>query len=328
MIGILISNLGTPDEPTTAALRRYLAEFLWDRRIVDVPRIPWWFILNGFILPRRPQKSARLYQKIWTEEGSPLAAITNRQVSLIHKELTCLIGPSFEIAIGMRYGKPSIRSALEELHRKGCHKVLIFPLYPQYSSATTASTFDAVGAAFEKMCHVPEIRVIGAYYDERGYIDSLAASIRSHWDKQGEPGKLIFSFHSIPVKLVEQGDPYKEQCLATADLVRRSLAIEEGMSPTAFQSKFGRAEWIGPATDRVLHGWAGSVKGRVDVICPGFSADCLETLEEIAKTGKEDYQNAGGGEFSYIPCLNDSDQHIRYLANLILRNLQGWGENP
>ncbi len=326
MIGILISNLGTPDEPTPAALRRYLAEFLWDRRIVDLPRIPWWFILNGIILPRRPKKSARLYQKIWTDSGSPLSAVTAGQVDRLKEELNETIGPDFRIAVGMRYGNPSIGSALEELRRKECSRILIFPLYPQYSTATTASTLDAVGVAFDKMCRLPEIRVVGAYFDEEGYIDSLAASIRNHWDELGEPEKLLFSFHSIPVKLVEKGDPYQEQCLATAKLVRKRLGVDEEISPVAFQSRFGRAQWIEPQTDQTLQEWAGHVKGRVDVICPGFAADCLETLEEIAMSNRDQYRKSGGGEYAYIPCLNDSGRHVRLLADLIRRNLRGWGE--
>jgi ferrochelatase len=324
MIGILVSNLGTPDEPTTRALRRYLAEFLWDRRIVDLPRPLWWLILNGVILPRRPKESARLYRKIWTDEGSPLAVITSRVAEKLKGELENRIGPDFRIAVGMRYGNPSIASALDELYAAGCYRILVIPLYPQYSSATTASTFDAVAAALERRCHLPAIRVAGPWFDEKGYVEALAGSIRAHWESRGEPEKLLFSFHGLPVKLIEKGDPYKDQCLATAALVREALGIDEERSPVAFQSQFGKAEWIGPKTDRVLAGWAGAVKGRVDVICPGFSADCLETLEEIAETGGEDYRKEGGGEYSYIPCLNDSAEHVRFLAGVIEKNLRGW----
>ncbi len=327
MIGILISNLGTPDEPTPAALRRYLAEFLWDRRIVDMARPLWWLILHGVILRRRPRVSARLYRKIWTDGGSPLAAVTGRQVERLKVEFGDPAGAHLEIAVGMRYGKPSIRSALEDLHRKGCTRVLIFPLYPQYSSATTASTFDAVAASFREMCDIPETRMIGTYFDEPGYVEALASSIRKEWETHGKPGKLLFSFHGMPLKLVERGDPYRDQCLTTASLVRQELDIDEEFSPVAFQSQFGRAEWIGPKTESVLRGWAGRIKGRVDVICPGFSADCLETLEEIAGTGKEKYRAAGGGEYHYIPCLNDSRDHLRFLADLIRRNVRGWEES-
>lgn len=322
-VGVLLANVGSPAAPTPKAVRRFLAQFLADPRIVEVPRPLWWFILHLVILPLRPRRSARLYRKIWTEEGSPLLVTARRQAELLAAALHEEIGTPLHVAAGMRYGRPAIAAALDELRRNGCTRVLVLPLYPQYASATTGSTFDAVAAALTRTRWVPELRFVASYHDEPAYIDALAAAIREAW-RGGEPERLLLSFHGIPKKASLAGDPYSCQCRKTARLLLERLGWPGERAAVTFQSRFGRAEWLMPYTDATLAEWGAAGVRRVDVVCPGFAADCLETLEEIAIGGRKVFLAAGGGEFRYIPALNDRPDHIAALAAVCRRHLAGW----
>lgn len=322
-VGVLLANLGTPDAPDAPSLRRYLREFLWDPRVVELPRWSWWLVLNLFILTTRPKQSAELYKKVWTPEGSPLLLISRKQAAALEETLKREAGAPVHVALGMRYGNPSIGSALRELAEKGCRRILVLPLYPQYAAATSGSTFDAVAAELTRWRWVPELRVIQHYHDEPGYIRALAASIQETWT-EGKPCKLLFSFHGIPQRYFDAGDPYFCQCQKTARLVAEDLGIPRDGYEVSFQSLFGKEEWIKPYTDRTIQGMAKSGIRNLDVICPGFSADCLETLEEIDGLNREGFHHAGGERYRYIPALNDRPDHLRFLADLVLRNLQGW----
>lgn len=325
--GVLITNLGTPDAPTAAALRRYLAEFLWDPRVVEFPRPLWWLILHGIILRTRPARVARKYAGIWTEQGSPLLAISQAQEAALQLRLSQLGLGRIRVALGMRYGQPSIANALRTLQEQGVQRLLVLPLYPQYSGSTTASTFDAVSRELQRWRWLPELRLITHYHDEPGYIHALADSVRRHWDQHGRGDKLLISFHGIPKRYLTQGDPYYCECHKTARLLADALSLETEQWQLAFQSRFGREEWLKPYTDHTLKEWARKGIGRVQVICPGFSADCLETLEEIAVENREYFLTAGGKELQYIAALNDSPDHIAALAALINRHIKGWPES-
>ncbi len=323
--GVLLANLGTPDAPTPAALRRYLAEFLWDPRVVELPRPLWWLILHGVVLRIRPARSARKYQAIWTGDGSPLLAISRRQTVAVAAALRqrCL-GP-VQVALGMRYGNPSIASALAELRDAGARRLLILPLYPQYSAATVASTFDTVAAELRRWRWLPDLRLISHYHDDPAYLDALAASIRTaRAEQSGE--RLLFSFHGLPKRNLLAGDPYHCECHKTARLVAERLGLQEDQWAVAFQSRFGRAEWLQPYTSELLAAWARAGVKRADVVCPGFAADCLETLEEIALENREVFLAAGGEHYRYIPALNDASAHIDVLARLIVQHAAGWPE--
>jgi len=313
--GILLTNLGTPDAPTAPALRKYLAQFLSDPRVIDTPRWLWWPLLHGLILRVRPRRSARAYREVWTEAGSPLLAISQRQCAALRSALQAT-GP-YRVELGMRYGNPSIRAALETLRAEQVNKLLILPLYPQYSAATTASTFDAVAEVFKSWRQLPTFSMINSYHDNPGYIAALAASIRAHWAQHGEPDKLLFSFHGLPKDYVLAGDPYADECRASARLVAAALELAEERWAVAFQSRFGPREWLQPYTDKLLQQWGASGIAHVQVVCPGFSADCLETLEEIALQNRDFFLDAGGKEFSYIPALNDHPDHIAALCDII-----------
>lgn len=317
--GILVSNLGTPDAPTPQALKRYLREFLTDPRVIDLPRWKWRLLLELLILPRRAPKSAEAYRKVWTPEGSPLLAIAKRQREKLEATLLARFSRFLPVALGMRYGNPSIARALEELD--GCGRVLVLPLYPQYAAATVASTFDALGDALKRLRVVPELRWVRSYHDDPLYIRALAASVREAWEKGGAPRRLLLSFHGLPRRYVDLGDPYRQQCEETA----RLLAAELRFACTlAFQSRFGREEWLRPYTDETLAAWGREKTGSVDVLCPGFSADCLETIEEIDQQNRELFVHSGGGRFRYIPALNDRADHVEALAAIAARNLAGW----
>ena len=323
--GGLLTNLGTPDAPTAAALRRYLAEFLWDSRVVEIPRLPWWLILHGIILRLRPARSARKYELIWTPEGSPLLAISRRQAAAVAAALADRHPGPIRVALGMRYGHPSLAAALAELRAAGAQRLLVLPLYPQYSATTVASTFDAVTAELRTWRWLPELRVITHYHDDPGYLDALAASIRTaRAERPGE--RLLFSFHGLPKRNLLAGDPYHCQCLKTARRVAERLELQAEQWAVAFQSRFGRAEWLQPYTDALLAEWAKAGVKSVDVICPGFAADCLETLEEIAIENRQAFLDAGGERYRYIPALNDAPAHIDALADLIDRHAAGWPE--
>ena len=324
--GVLLNNLGTPDAPSPAALRRYLREFLWDPRVVEMPRWIWWLILNGLVLPVRSRSSARKYQHIWTDEGSPLLAISKRQVKALQAELRQSCSGPVVVALGMRYGNPSIEAALNQLREANARRLLVLPLYPQYAAATTASTFDAVTAVLKNWRWIPELRMVTHYYDDPGYIDAVATSIREYWEFHSRSERLLFSFHGMPKRTHLAGDPYFCQCQATARLVAQQLQLEETQWDIAFQSRFGRQEWLKPYCDQTLRTWAKEGVKSVDVACPGFSADCLETLEELDMENRNIFLAAGGQRYHYIPALNDRPEHIRTLANLIARHTQGWPE--
>lgn len=324
MVGILVTNLGTPDAPTPAALRRYLAEFLWDPRIVEIPRPVWWMILHGVILRTRPKRSAHAYQSIWTNEGSPLLVIARQQAAALQSVLAQQMGGLVKVALGMRYGNPSIADALNELRQANVQRILVLPLYPQYAAATAASTFDAVAAAFKTWRWIPELRMITHYHNDPAYIKAIAASVREHWAQHGQAEKLLLSFHGIPKRCLLAGDPYYCECHVTARLVAEQLGLPQERWQVAFQSLFGREEWLKPYTNETLESWGKSGVKSVDIVCPGFSADCLETLEEMAMLNRGVFLKAGGERYSYIPALNDRPDHIQALAALVVKHTQGW----
>lgn len=325
-LGVLVVNLGTPDEPTTPAVRRYLAEFLWDPRVVELPRPLWWLILNGVILRFRPSRSAKAYAKIWTDEGSPLLLISSAICRGIGERMAARFKGPVHAALGMSYGSQSIDSALDQLHAAGARRVVVLPLYPQYSGTTTGSVFDAVTAALSRRRWVPEFRFINSFHDEPGYIRALAASIQEFWAKNGRGEKLLFSFHGVPRQTLLDGDPYHCHCQKTARLVANELKLTDDEWMLTFQSRVGRAEWLRPYTDETIEELGRKGMKRLDVACPGFSADCLETLEEIAIQNGEAFTEAGGGKLVYIPCLNDREDHINFLGELVGRHAGGWPE--
>jgi protoporphyrin/coproporphyrin ferrochelatase len=325
-VGVLVANLGTPDAPTSPALRRYLREFLLDPRVIEVNRALWWTILHLLVLTTRPPKSAALYRKVWTAEGSPLLVITRRQAAALAAALAAEIGSPIHVAVGMRYGNPSIRAGLRELGEKGCRRILVLPMYPQYAAVTTGSTFDAVAAELATWRWVPDLRTIHSYHDRPGYVDALAATIREAWAAGGEAEKLLFSFHGIPERYFAAGDPYYCHCQKTARLVAERLALPRERWEISFQSLFGREEWLKPYSSETIKAMARSGVRSLDVVCPGFSADCLETIEEIDGENRELFLHAGGERYRYVPALNDRPDHIRTLAGLCLENLHGWIE--
>ena len=325
-IGILLTNLGTPDAPTTEAVRRYLAEFLWDPRVVDMNRALWWCVLHGVILRFRPARSAHAYQKIWTEQGSPLLTLARRQAAALQTALRQRLPGPVTVALGMRYGNPSIASALQQLREQNVQRLLVLPLYPQYSASTTAATFDAVSDELKTWRWLPELRMVSHYHDDAGYIAALADSIQQAWRERPPSERLLFSFHGIPQRFFMQGDPYHCECLKTARLVAEKLQLAPDRWYVAFQSRFGREPWLQPYADHTLRQWASEGIKSVDVVCPGFSADCLETLEEVALVNRDIFIDAGGHEYHYIPALNDNAPHITALCDLLQRHLGGWLE--
>ncbi|WP_036596758.1 ferrochelatase, partial [Ottowia thiooxydans] len=318
--GVLLCNLGTPDEPTSSAVRRYLAEFLSDPRVVEIPPLVWKPILHGVILRTRPSKSAEKYRKVWTPEGSPLAVWTAKQAVMLRGYLGER-GHRVTVRHAMRYGNPSMASMLDELKAEGCTRVLVVPLYPQYAGSTTGSVIDAVCSWSSRVRHVPELHFINRFHDDPGYIRALARQVSNHWMSHGRPNKLVMSFHGIPERSIKLGDPYQAECLETARLLAERLALKSDEFVVCFQSRFGKAKWLEPYTDKTLHRLAQEGVARVDVVCPGFVSDCLETLEEIAIEGKETFLEAGGQEFHYIPCLNDNSAWIVALAELVQEKL-------
>ena len=321
--GVLLCNLGTPDAPTAAAVRPYLAEFLSDPRVVELPRALWWPILHGLILRTRPARSAAKYRAIWQPEGSPLMLWSRKQAALLRGHLGER-GHDVEVRLAMRYGQPSIAAGLDALKAAGCTRVLVLPLYPQYSGSTTASVIDAVAQWAQRTRHVPELRFINRFHDDAGYIAALAARVQGHWRAHGKPERLLVSFHGVPQAMAQRGDPYVDECRATAALLAARLALREGEWSLAFQSRFGRAQWVGPATQATVEELARSGVRRVDVVCPGFVSDCLETLEEIGMEVRAAFKAAGGDELGLVPCLNDHPDWIRALSQLVERHLQGW----
>ncbi|GAB3311897.1 ferrochelatase [Luteimonas notoginsengisoli] len=316
--GVLVVNLGTPRAPTAAAVRRYLAEFLHDRRVVQLSRWLWCPLLHGVILPLRSPRVAKKYAQIWMEDGSPLAVHTQRLALAIGERL-----PDVRVSHAMRYGAPDIATEVRALQSQGCARVLVLPLYPQYSTTTTASVADVVERV-ARAAGAPQLRMIDQYATDPAVIAALAGSVRAHWQAHGRGERLLLSFHGIPQRLVDGGDPYSTQCHATAAALAQALGLGHGEWLVAFQSRFGREQWLQPATDATLRALAGAGVGRVDVVCPGFPADCLETLEEIALQNAEIFRAAGGGGLSYIPCLNDAPAHADALAALVRRELDAW----
>lgn len=323
-VGILLANLGTPDAPTPKALRTYLKEFLSDRRVVEIPRAIWWLILHGFILTLRPRKSAEKYAKVWSKEGSPLLVHAQKQTKLLQGFLSLRIKSPYAVELGMSYGNPSMDTAIEKLKAQGCDRILVFPLYPQYAASSSASALDAVWRVLLHTRNVPAIRSIKHYHDHPAYIAALAQSVREHWASDGRPEKLIMSFHGVPRNTLDKGDPYFNQCQKTACLLAEALNLQAAQYVICFQSRFGKTEWLKPYLTTTLEELGKQKIKRVDVICPGFSSDCLETLEEIALEGKHLFQQNGGGEFNYIPALNEREAWIHAMCDIALENLQGW----
>jgi ferrochelatase len=333
-VGVLLVNLGTPDAPTAASVRRYLAEFLSDPRVVEIPRALWLPLLYGVILNVRPARSAKRYATVWTKDGSPLLVHSRRQKTLLLgylgqrlKEMG-LPSDHAQIELGMRYGAPSVADAMNTLKANGCDRILVLPLYPQYAASTTASAFDEVVRVASQWRRIPALRVIDAYHDDPGYIGALVQSINEYWVRNGRPDKLVLSFHGVPRRSLELGDPYHCHCLKTGRLVATELGLTAEQCVVTFQSRFGRAQWLTPYTEPTLVALAKEGARRVDVACPGFVSDCLETLEEIAHEGQAAFLKAGGGEYHYIPCLNERPAWIAALADLAVRNLQGWLQPP
>jgi ferrochelatase len=321
---VLLVNLGTPDAPTRRAVRRYLRQFLSDPRVVEIPRALWWPILHGLVLNTRPSASARRYARIWTPEGSPLRIHTEQQALLLAAQLGREVRAPVVADHAMRYGKPSIPEVLARLRSEGCERILIIPMYPQYAASTSASAFDAVAVCLQQMRNVPEIRLVKHFHDHPAYIGAVAALVRRHWRSRGQPDRLVISFHGLPQFSLSRGDPYHCECQKTARLLAEELQLEAGRWQIAFQSRLGRMEWLKPYTASILADLGRQGLRRVDVVCPGFVADCLETLEEIGIEGKEIFLGAGGREFHALPCLNESDEWIRALTTIARENLADW----
>jgi len=333
-VGILLTNLGTPDAPTASAVRRYLAEFLSDRRVVEIPPLVWKIILHGIILRTRPAKSAKKYASVWTSDGSPLLVWTQRQAQYLRgalgEKIRAMGLPSdlVKIEVGMRYGNPSIASALAKLKAENCDRILVLPMYPQYAASTTATACDEVFRTLSKERYMPALRTITSWHDDPHYIRALAGRISDFWSKHGRPDKLLMSFHGVPKFSLLKGDPYHCLCHVTARLLARELGLTESQWVLTFQSRFGKAEWLQPYTEATLKALPAQGVKRLHVVCPGFPADCLETLEEIAMEGKETFLHAGGAQYDYIPALNDHESLIHALTELSLTNLQGWLNAP
>jgi ferrochelatase len=320
---ILYCNLGTPDEPTPAAVRRYLAEFLSDPRVVEIPRLAWLPLLYGLILPLRSAKSAAKYASIWRPDGSPLKVWTDKQAKLLQGWLGEQ-GHKVKVRYAMRYGSPSIASQLDALKAEGATRILVLPAYPQYSGATTASVVDAVTAWSSRIRNLPEIRFVNRYHDDRGYLQALARRVERYWREYGRGDHLVMSFHGVPERTLRLGDPYHCECQKTARMLASRLALEKDQYTVSFQSRFGKAKWLEPSTEATLRALGRRGVARVDVVCPGFTGDCLETLEEIDMEGRQAFLAAGGKAFHYIPCLNDDPGWIGALGALAEQHLAGW----
>lgn len=323
-IGVLLVNLGTPDSYSRSDVRRYLREFLWDPRVVEVPRAAWWLVLNFIILTTRPKRSAAAYEKVWTEEGSPLLAISRRQADALQQVFDADETAPVTVALAMRYGRPSIAAGLDELRRAGARRVLVLPLYPQYSATTTAAVFDAVAAEMKTWRLIPELRFVNHYHDNVFYIDALAESIERFWEAHPKPEKLVMSFHGLPREYLSKGDPYYCECHKTARLLAERLGLADDAWQMTFQSRLGPKAWLQPYTDKTLEQLARDGVGHVQVVCPGFSADCLETLEEIAMENRDVFMNSGGKQYDYIPCLNDNETHIAALEKIARQHIGHW----
>jgi ferrochelatase len=315
--GVLLCNLGTPDAPRTSELRRYLKQFLSDPRVVEVPRLIWWLILNLIILRIRPRRSAKLYKSVWTKDGSPLLVHSQAQADGVKKLLDEKYDREIPVVLGMRYGNPSIESAINELTEQNVREITILPLYPQYSGATTGSTFDAVADVFKKTRWVPQLNFINGYHQSEAFLDALCVSINRHIEKHGQPDKLLMSYHGTPQSYLKKGDPYHCLCHQTTRLIVERMGLDADKVMTTFQSRFGREPWLQPYTDKTLETMPEEGIKHVAIMCPGFSSDCLETIEEINMEARESFIHAGGEQFHYIPCLNDDPEHIEALASIV-----------
>ena len=322
--GILLVNLGTPEAPTAAAVRRYLSEFLMDPRVVEIPRLIWWLILNGIILRIRPKKVAHAYASIWMDEGSPLMVHSRAMTRALHERCQKEFGGPVQVELAMRYGKPAMRDVLRHLREQNIERLLVVPLYPQYSATTTATVFDALAAELQHWRRLPELRVCMHYHDQPQYIKALAASIRDSFTQHGKPDKLVFSFHGLPERCLHAGDPYYCHCQKTARLVAEALQLEADDWLVSFQSRFGREQWLQPYTNVTMEKLAQAGTKHVQIVSPGFAADCLETLEELTMQNKEFFLTAGGEKFHYIPALNADPAHIDALFELVKTQTQGW----
>jgi len=322
--GVLFCNLGTPEAPTTGAVRRFLREFLSDPRVVEIPRPIWWLILNLIILPFRPRHAAKAYQSVWMERGSPLMVISEDQRDALATELATQMDIEMPVALAMCYGKPSIPEAMEKLRKQGVRRLLVLPAYPQYSATTTAAIFDIVSRELQQWRWIPELRTINNYHDDPRYIDALASSVREFRERNPSSQRLLMSFHGLPEAMLLAGDPYYCQCQATARLLAEKLGLNDDDWAISFQSRLGKAKWLQPYTDKTLEQWAKDGVESVDVICPGFSADCLETLEEMAMQNRDVFLEHGGKQYQYIPALNTNAAHIQLFAALVQQHTQGW----
>ncbi|MGN0922292.1 MAG: ferrochelatase [Cellvibrio sp.] len=312
-VGILLANLGTPDAPTTPALRRYLNEFLSDPRVIELPKILWKIILHGIVLRTRPAKSAQAYQTVWTEEGSPLLVISRAQQAAVQQRF----GEQVKVALGMRYGNPSIASGLQELREAGCRKIIVLPLYPQYAGATTGSTFDAVANELKTWRWVPELHFVNNYCDDERYIAALANTVREAIAEKGMPERLVFSYHGMPQRYFDNGDPYYCFCKKTTRLVQEAVGLDKEVCITTFQSRFGKEEWLKPYTDATLEELAKSGVKNLMILSPAFSADCLETIEELGVENRDIFLTNGGTNYHYIPALNTRDDHLDAIEGLL-----------
>lgn len=325
-VGVLMVNLGTPEAPTAKALRPYLKQFLSDPRVIEILRPVWWTILNGIILTFRPKNSAELYANVWTDEGSPLLLYSQSIVEKMQQRLSDTYGTPIHVRLGMTYGEPSVPNALAELKALGCWRIVVFPMYAHNSSTSVGASFDAVMKELMKWRRVPEVRTIHQYGDNPQFIKILAQSVRDYWAEHGEPEKLVTSYHGIPKRYLMNGDPYHCQCHKTTRLLADELGLPKERYEVTFQSLFGREEWLQPYTEDTLHAMAESGIGRVDVVCPGFTVDCLETIDEIGREYREVFMEAGGKEYHFIPCLNDTPENVGLLTDIVKDNLGGWAE--
>jgi len=323
-IGVLLTNLGTPEAPTAKALRPYLKQFLWDPRVVEVPRLLWWMILHAFILTTRPKKSAEAYSEVWTDRGSPLLYHLQDQVAGVTERLQAQWGDNIVVKGAMRYGQPSISSQVQALLGEGVQQLVVLPLYPQFGGPTTASTFDALSDELQGQRWLPDLRFVSSYHDHPAYIKAIANSIREHWESHGRADKLVLSYHGMPKRYLLEGDPYHCQCMKTSRLIAEELGLSEDDYMSTFQSRFGRDEWLKPYTDETLQGLPETGVKSLQIICPGFSADCLETIEEIGMENRDYFIEAGGERYEYIPCLNATATHIDVLTTLVTEQLNGW----
>jgi len=322
--GVLLVNLGTPDSPSVSDVKRFLKQFLSDPRVVDLNPLIWKPILNGIILNTRPAKVAKLYQAIWSDEGSPLMVVSQGQREKVASLLQAQLGQVIPVELGMSYGNPSLASGLDKLKQQGVKRIVVLPLYPQYSCSTVAPVFDAIAAEFKGWRDIPETRFNKEYYQDPTYIQALASSVKSHWKEHGQADVLLMSFHGVPERYVNEGDPYQTQCQATAFLLAQALGLKDEQWRLCFQSQFGKEEWLTPYTDNLLESLPKDGVKSVDIMCPAFAADCLETLEEISIGGKESFIESGGESYRFIPCLNDNETHIELLAKLVTEQASQW----